>query len=183
MATSPATNAARMASLEDAFVGALEAEYIAGFGGSNFRMALEATGGSRALAAELGVSQRTVQRWAAYDSGSGAQARNPDRSPQRDELRAMADVQRQQKALDRLGEMSSFDTDEAEVESVSRGDRNDEGTRHAQGSGLDMKPVVAAFRSGAPMSAVGEAFSAALGASYGLPATVQITGVEGLSLR
>jgi transcriptional regulator with XRE-family HTH domain len=168
---------------EDAFEAALEHEYERG---SNFRVALEAVGGStRELAEALGVSMRTVQRWNAYESGSGAQARNPERSPQAGELRAMADAERQARALERLANMSEFEADEAELEDVSRSDEpEDAGTRHPYSvQKLDLRPTIDTYRSGAPMAAVGAAFADALAASYGLPATLHITSIDGLTLR
>lgn len=168
-------------SAEDAFIQALAA---AREGGSDFRLALESVGGStRTLAEELGVSQRTVQRWAAYESGSGAQARNPERSPQAGDLKAMANVEREGRALDRMAEASGFSAD-VDVDSVSRGQRYDEGSRQAYNvHPFSMRPAVELYRQNAPMSEVGAALTSAIAESYHVPAAVEITDVSNLTLH
>lgn len=168
-------------SAEDAFLQALAAESVEG---SNFRLALESVGGStRTLADDLGVSQRTVQRWAAYESGAGHQARNPERSPQAGELRTMADVERQQRALDRMAEASGFSA-EIEVDYVGSGNPSDEGERSAYNvAPFSMRPAVEAYRSGQPLAEVGAALTSAIADSYGLPAAVDITNVSSLTLH
>jgi hypothetical protein len=171
-------------SAEDAFIEALAAER--GYGGeSNFRLALESVGGStRTLADELGVSQRTVQRWAAYESGSGAQARNPSNSPQAGELKVMADVEkdaRTQTALDRMADYDSFDAD-IELEYVASGDARDDGDRRAYPAvaPLNMRPAVDAFRNGGDF---GARLSDAIAESYGVPASDTVTNVSSLNLH
>jgi hypothetical protein len=168
-------------SAEDAFLAALAQERE---GGSNFRLALEAVGGStRALAEELGVSQRTVQRWRNYDEGTGKQARSPDRSPQASELKAMADTQRDQRALDRLAEADDFEA-EIEVDYIASGNPQDDGSRDAYSrEPLNLRPAVALYRQGAPMAAVGAALRGAIADSYLLPAGVAVRDVNSFSLH
>jgi len=148
---------------------------------STFRDALEWFGGTRNMADELGVSQRTVQRWAAYDAGAeGREARNPERSPHFGDIRAAADAAREERALERLEEAEAFDTDEVDVEY----EEEDEGTRHARSeSPLDLSRTLALYRQAAPPADVGRAFADALGASYGLPQGLNITNIEGLTLH
>lgn len=162
----------------DAFREALNAEMDRG---SDFRDALRFFGGTRAMADELGVSQRTVQRWAAYEAGGGAQARNPMNSPHAGDIRAAADAEREERAIQRLSEMDEFDTDEVDVDYEDE----DEGTRHAQtmAGPLDLSQTIALYRGAAPMADVGAAFAAALGASYGLPEGINITNISGLTLH
>lgn len=170
-----------MASPDEAF---LEALNEARAGGSDFRLALESVGGStRTLADELGVSQRTVQRWAAYESGTGAQARNPSRSPQAGDLRAMAASEREARALDRLERFNDFEAD-LDVNYQEAGGK-DEGARSGRPmqAPLNLRPVVELYRQNAPMSEVGAAFASALGASYGLPESLVISNIDGISLR
>lgn len=168
-------------SAEDAF---LEALAEAREGGSDFRLALESVGGStRTLAEELGVSQRTVQRWAAYEAGGGAQARNPANSPHAGDLRAMADVQREQNALDKLADADSFSAD-VEVDYVASGSPEDDGDRRAYNRGpFNMAPAVEAYRSGRPMSEVGAALKDAIAESYILPAALDIRDITSFSVR
>lgn len=152
--------------------------------GSNFRLALEAVGGStRELAAELGVSQRTVQRWGRFESGRGGEGRNPERSPQAGELKAMADVQRDARALEHLAAMEAFEAD-LDVNYEDE-DGEDEGARKGQTmvAPLNLRPVVRMAQEGASRADVGAAFAAALGASYGLPASLVISNIEHLSLQ
>lgn len=165
---------------EAAFLEALAAAREAGE--SDFSLALEAVGGStRTLADELGVSQRTVQRWAAYESGGGAQARNPSNSPHAGDLRAMADVQRDQRALDRLADAEAFSAD-IEVEYIGSGRASDEGSRGAYNVGpFSMAAAVEAYRSGQPLSEVGAQLTSAIAESYGLPAAVEIQAVTSFS--
>jgi hypothetical protein len=166
----------------DAFESALQAEYGRG---SDLRMALEAVGGStRTLADELGVSQRTVQRWQKFESGAAGERRNPATSGKSDDLRAMADVQRQERALDRLANMSEFDSDSADL-NYETDDGEDEGSRQARTAvaPLNMRPTVDLYRRGAAPAEVGASFASALGASYGVPETLVITNIEGLTLR
>jgi hypothetical protein len=166
-------------SLEDAFLASVDAEYGRG---SDFRLALESVGSTRELAAELGVTQRTVQRWAAYERGEGHQARNPARSAKAGDIRAMADVERRERALDRLENMTAFDSESADVNYMTE-DGRDEGARHARSvAPLNLRPVVELYRQNAPMAEVGAAFASALGASYGLPDGLVISNIEGLSL-
>lgn len=164
---------------EDAFRAALDAEMQRG---SDFRDALRFFGGStRAMADELGVSQRTVQRWAAYDAGAeGKQARNPMASPKAGDIRAAADAEREERAIQRLSEAEEFDTDEVDVDY----EESDEGSRHAQtmAAPLDLSQAIALYRGAAPMADVGRAFADALGASYGLPQGLNITNIEGLRI-
>lgn len=168
---------------DEAFERALAGEMA---GGSNFRLALEAVGGStRTLAAEMGVSQRTVQRWAAYERGeAGKEARNPERSPMAGEIRAMADAQREERALERLDNMRAFESDSADVNYEDE-DGEDEGARRAQtmAAPLNLRPVTELFRQGGSRAEVGAAFARALGDSYGLPASLVISNVEGLVLH
>lgn len=170
-----------MASPAEAFTSALRE---AAAGGSNFRLALEAVGGStRTLADELGVSQRTVQRWAKFEAGGGGQARNPERSPQARDLRAIADAEREARALDRLEGMNDYAAD-LDVNYESE-DGEDEGARSGRPieKPLNLRPAVELYRQNAPMSEVGEAFARALGESYGLPASLVISNINGLVLR
>jgi hypothetical protein len=164
---------------EDAFLGALRDAYERE--GSDFRLALEFFGSTRNMAEELGVSQRTVQRWAAYDAGAGdRQARNPERSPHAGDIRAAADAAREERAIQRLSEAEGF---EAEVD-VEYEDQ-DEGSRNARSlSPLDLSQTINLYRSAAPMADVGRAFADALGASYGtLQAGLTIANIEGLTLH
>lgn len=162
----------------DAFRDALEHEMGRG---SDFRDALRFFGGTRNMADELGVSQRTVQRWAAYEAGGGAQSRNPMNSPHASDIKAAAESEREERALQRLEEMDSFDSDEVDVDYEGE----DEGTRHAQtmAGPLDLAATIAAYRAGAQPADVGAAFAAALGASYGLPEGIHITNISGLTLQ
>jgi len=165
----------------EAFDAALREEYSAA---SNFRMALEAVGGStRTLAEELGVSQRTVQRWAKFEAGAGGEGRNPARSPQAGELRAMADAQREARALERLERMTDFEAD-LDVNYEDE-DGEDEGARSGRpmAAPLNLRPAVELYRQNAPMAQVGAAFASALGASYGLPPSLMISNIEGVVLR
>jgi hypothetical protein len=170
-------------SAEDAFLSELAAKRQQE-GGSDFRLSLQSVGGStRALAEELGVSQRTVQRWRNYDEGTGKQSRNPGRSPQAGDLKAMADVQRDQRALDRMAQATEF---QAEIEVNYVPDGADEGNRAAYAAvqPLNMAPVVELYRQNAPMADVGAALTAAINQSY-LPETsfVGVTDVTELSLQ
>jgi hypothetical protein len=156
----------------------------AGGGDSDLRLAYESVGGStRTLAEELDVSQRTVQRWLKFEQGGGGEGRNPARSGKAGDIRAMADAEREARAIARLSDVEEFDSDSVDVEAVSSGD--DEGARHAQTmvEPLNLKPTVSLYRSGAPMAEVGKAFADALGASYGIDGTLNITAIHGLTLR
>lgn len=169
-------------SAESAFLEALASARESG-GDSNFRLALESVGGSnRALADELGVSIRTVQRWAAYEEGGGKQARNPEASPVAGDLKAMADVERDQRALDKLAGADSFNA-EIDVDYTGGGRAQDEGSRSAYNVlAFNMAPVVEAYRSGAPLADVGAQLTSAIAESYGLPAAVEIKDVGSFSV-
>jgi hypothetical protein len=169
--------------MSDAFAELLANER-ASEAGSNFRLALESVAGStRALADELGISQREVQRWNNYDTGSGRQSRNPERSSHAGDLKALADVEREQRALNRIAEAQGFSAD-IDVDSVSRGQRYDEGSRQAYNRvPADFRPAAELYRQGAPLASVDAALSDAIAESYGLPGTVEITNVSGIMLH
>lgn len=163
----------------EAWEAAIAAE--AGSGGSNFRIALQAVGGStRELAAELGVSQRTVQRWAKFEAGAGGEGRNPERSPQARELKAMADSEREARAMERLADFEEFEAD-LDVEYEGRDEGAREGRTYA--APLDLHPVVRLAQQGASRAEIGAAFANAIKASYGLPAALDITNIDHLLLH
>jgi hypothetical protein len=167
---------------EAAFLEQLEAH--AGGGESDLRLAYESVGRStRTLADELGVTQRTVQRWLKFEQGAGGEGRNPSKAAKAGDIRAMADAEREARAIARLSNVEEFDSDSADVEAVSSGD--DEGARHAQtmAAPLDLKATMSLYRSGAPMHEVGRAFAYALETSYGIDDTLRITEIHGLTLR
>lgn len=165
----------------DAFVDAL-ADLAQG--GSDFQMAREAAGGTnRGLADELGVSIRTVQRWANYDEGTGKQSRNPERSPQAGNLKELAAGARQERALDRMAGADSFsaDIDVDYMEGYARPD----GSRQAYNANRAPAPMRAAvdlYREGKPAAEIGAAVSAAIAESYGLPAQVEIGDISHISV-
>jgi hypothetical protein len=172
---------------EAAFLEQLEAH--AGGGESDLRLAYESVGRStRALADVLSesggtVTQRTVQRWLKFEQGAGGEGRNPARSAKAGDIRAMADAEREARAIARLSNVEEFDSDSVDVEAVSSGD--DEGARHAQTmvAPLDLKATMSLYQSGAPMHEVGRAFAYALETSYGIDDTLRITDIHGLTLR
>lgn len=171
-----------MASPADAFREALAAQRVAG---SDFRLAFESVRSStRLMAQELGVSQRTVQRWRNYDLGTGAERRNPSASPKASDIRAMADVEREQRALNQLADAASFDTDSVDVNYMTEAGTS-YGSRHARTmvERLNMGPAVELYRSNAPKGDLDDAVATALGASYGLPEDILITDVSGLTVQ
>jgi hypothetical protein len=149
---------------------------------SDLRLAYESVGGStRTLAEELGVSQRTVQRWLKFEAGAGGEGRNPATSAKAGDIRAMAQSEREARALEALEDMSEFETDSVDVDYEGE----DQGARRAQtmAAPLDLRQTLNLYRSGAPMADVGRAFAGALGESYGIPSALNISQIHGLTLR
>lgn len=146
--------------------------------------AILTTGGTqRGLAAHLGVSTRTVERWMAYEGHRSGQARNPAHSPYWQELQDLADEARWNAALDRLEEGDwTFESDGAEVYDDSAdapdGPRN---ARSVDGPVADTS-WIAALRSGTPAAQVGEMLGRALAQSYGMPEyALHFTSIDGLT--
>ena len=146
-------------------------------------MAYEAVGrNTRTLAQELDVSQRTVQRWLKFEQGAGGEGRNPATSAKAGDIRAIADAEREARALDRLANVREFDSESVDVEYEGE----DQGARHARtmpGLPLNLRPAVDLYRQGRPMADVAEAFESALRASYDLPGGLVISEIHGLTLR
>jgi hypothetical protein len=170
---------------EDAFSAQLRAHAGRGGSESDLRLAYESVGrNTGALAEELGVTRRTVQRWLKFEQGAGGEARNPAASGKARDIRALADAEREARAIEALSEAEEFDTDSVDVNYLTD-DGEDEGARHAQTmvGKLNLQDTINLYRSGAPMADVGRAFANALGASYGLPDGIVISQIHGLTLR
>jgi len=155
------------------------ARQLAPGSGSDTRWAVEYAGGTRALATELGVSIRTVQRWLKFESGVG-EGRNPQRSPQAGPLGAMAQAAKDEAALDALAEADELYVEADDVELEYAG--HDEGTRQVPQELMpDDRVWIELYRAG-DRQAAAESFATAILEARGIPTALTVTDIGAVRL-
>lgn len=155
------------------------ARQLAPGSGSDARWAVEYAGGTRALATELGVSIRTVQRWLKYESGQG-EGRNPQRSPQAGPLNAMAQAAKDEAAMQALAEAEEIYVEADDVDLEYAG--HNEGTRQIPPESMpDDREWIELFRAGDRVAAA-QSFTSAMLEARGIPTALTVTGIGAVRL-